>query len=94
MKLSDKKKDIKEMFEVFDECDSLEKCHWTEESQDNLNFVIKPVAELNNGDYLHGPHVDNFKDIYKSLPQKYIIKCTIGSFNHHIVENNNLEELE
>ena len=45
-------------FEVFDECDSLEKCHWTEESQDNLNFVIKPVADLNNGDYLHGPHVD------------------------------------
>lgn len=36
----------------------------------------------------------NFKEIYESLPKKYIIKCTIGSFNHHIVENNNLEELE
>ena len=36
----------------------------------------------------------NFKEIYKYLPKKYIIKCTIGSFNHHIVENNNIEELE
>ena len=36
----------------------------------------------------------NFNEIYKSLPKKYIIKCTIGSFNHHIVENNNIEELE
>ena len=36
----------------------------------------------------------NFKKICESLPQKYIIKCTIGSFNHHIVENNNIKELE
>ncbi len=36
----------------------------------------------------------NFQQIYKTLPKKYIIKCTIGSFNHHIVENNNLKELE
>lgn len=35
----------------------------------------------------------NFEELYKKLPKKYIIKCTIGSFNHHIVENNNLEEL-
>jgi len=35
----------------------------------------------------------DFKEIYSSLPQKYIIKCTIGSFNHHIIEHNNLKEL-
>ena len=36
----------------------------------------------------------DFKKIHETLPKKYIIKCTIGSFNHHIVENNNLKELK
>ena len=35
-------------FEVFDECNSLEECHWTEESpDDDLNFVIKSIGNIN-----------------------------------------------
>lgn len=45
-------------YEVFDECDSLESCHWKEEKMDHLDFVIMSIASLNEGDYIHGPHTD------------------------------------
>ena len=49
----------------------------------------------NTGGYNYEYKEDyDFEKIYKNLPKKYIIKCTIGSFNHHIVENNNLPELK
>jgi len=36
----------------------------------------------------------DFKEIYSSLPKQYIIKCSVGGFNHHIVKQNNLQELK
>ena len=45
-------------YQVFDECNSLKDCYWTEEVSDDLDFVIMPIIEINEGDYLHGPHTD------------------------------------
>ena len=45
-------------YELFDECTSLSECHWTEEKVDNFDFIIKPVSDLNEGAYIHGPHTD------------------------------------
>ena len=43
-------------FEVFDECNSLEECHWTEESpDDDLNFVIKSIGNINKNVFFQPP---------------------------------------
>ena len=54
------------------------------------------LFDLKNTHDYHYEYVTkpDFKEIYSSLPQKYIIKCSVGGFNHHIVKKNNLEELK
>ena len=36
----------------------------------------------------------NFDELSSNLPDKYIIKCSVGGANHHIVKKNNIKELK
>lgn len=66
--------------------------HFPELKQAKLLHLFD-LQKIKEDKYEFKEKVD-FEQLYSKLPQKYIIKCSIGGDNHHIVKNNNLKELK